>query len=102
MFTAAASTEAKGGGNPSAQLTDEWINKRGLIHIVEYYPAILVEEQKQIHAAWMELYHTVEINLDTKGQISCDSTHMRHLERRIQKQKVDEKLPGLGKGGTGN
>ena len=50
-----------------------------------------------IHATTrMNPEHTKWNKPDTKGQISCDSTHMRHLDRRIQKQKVDEKLPGPG------
>lgn len=53
---------------------------------MEYYPAVLIKEWSHDSRYNMDEPWTQKWNKpDTKGQISYDSTHMRYLDRRIQK-----------------
>ena len=55
MFIAALFTVAKTWKQPKCPSTNEWINKMGYIHTMEYYSAIKKNNIMPCAATWMEL-----------------------------------------------
>uniref|UniRef100_A0A8D1G3N1 DUF1725 domain-containing protein n=1 Tax=Sus scrofa TaxID=9823 RepID=A0A8D1G3N1_PIG len=75
MFIAALFTVAKTWKQPKCPLTNEWINKMGYIHTMEYYSAIKKNNIMPCAATWMELEVLIlsEVNQKEKDKYHYDN-----------------------------